>query len=94
MCVTAAACETVRMSSSPASNQPPTFRPGMCSPGLYCVSVVGPILKPSKCWWLTGAWRASSMCDSPCQTRYASLTNMWSICTGNHTSSVCCQVSA
>ena len=65
MCITAAACETVRMSSSPASNQPPTSRPGIRSPGAYCVSVVGPILKPSKCWWFTGAWRASSRCGSP-----------------------------
>ena len=32
----------VRMSKSPASIQPPTFIPGMCSPGPKRVSVVGP----------------------------------------------------
>ncbi|MFN8093836.1 MAG: hypothetical protein U0599_16765 [Vicinamibacteria bacterium] len=37
------ACEPPWMSKSPASNQPPTARPGILSPGLKGVFVTSPV---------------------------------------------------
>ena len=40
---TVCACDPPWMSKSPASNQPPTARPGIRSPGLYGVLVESPV---------------------------------------------------